>query len=54
LRAAQQDRLARLSSATLHRTIPGSTHASLVEDKADAAESSRAISDIVNAIKARN
>jgi pimeloyl-ACP methyl ester carboxylesterase/soluble P-type ATPase len=49
--AAQQDDLARLSSTAVHRTIPGSTHASLVEDKADAAESSRAISDIVKAVK---
>jgi pimeloyl-ACP methyl ester carboxylesterase len=48
--AAQQDDLARLSSTPVHRTVPGSTHASLVEDKADAAESSRAIRDIVKAM----
>ena len=49
--AAEQDDLARLSSTTVHRTVPGSTHASLVEDKADAAQSSRAIRDIVKAVR---
>lgn len=52
--AAQQDDLAQLSSTPVHRTVPGSTHASLVDDKADAAESSRAIGDIVKAVKARS
>jgi pimeloyl-ACP methyl ester carboxylesterase len=52
--AAQQDDLARLSSTTVHRTVPGATHASLVEAHADAAESSRAIRDIVKAVRARS
>lgn len=49
--AAQQDSLARLSRAAVHRTVPGSTHASLVEDEADAGQSIRAIRDIVAAVK---
>ena len=52
--AARQAELARLSSTTVHRTVPGSTHASLVEDEADAAESGRAIRDIVNAVEDRS
>jgi len=51
--AARQARLARLSSTTAQRTVPGSTHASLIEEKADAAESSRAIRAIVDAVRAR-
>lgn len=51
--AAQQADLARLSSRVIRRTVPGSTHASLVEDPADAAESSRAITDIVRTERAQ-
>jgi pimeloyl-ACP methyl ester carboxylesterase len=49
--AAQQNDLATLSSNSVHRTIPGATHASLIDDRADAAESSRAIRDIVKAVQ---
>jgi hypothetical protein len=49
--AADQDALAKLSTNTLHRTIPGSTHGSLIQDEAHAAESSRAIRDIVEAVR---
>jgi pimeloyl-ACP methyl ester carboxylesterase len=49
--AAQQNDLATLSTAAVHRTIPGATHASLIDDKADAAQSSRAIRDVVKAVR---
>jgi pimeloyl-ACP methyl ester carboxylesterase len=49
--AANQDALAKLSTKSIHRTIPGSTHGSLIQDEADAAQSSRAISDIVETIR---
>ena len=48
----QQDDLATLSSNSIHRTIADSTHASLVDDKSDAAQSSRAVRDIVKAVRA--
>jgi pimeloyl-ACP methyl ester carboxylesterase len=48
---ADQDDLARLSSNSNHRTVAGSTHASLIEDKTDAAQSSQAIRDIVDAVR---
>jgi pimeloyl-ACP methyl ester carboxylesterase len=48
---AEQADLARLSSNTVHRTIAGATHASLVIDQRDAAESGRAIRDIVAAVR---
>jgi pimeloyl-ACP methyl ester carboxylesterase len=46
-----QDALARLSSSTVHRIVAGSTHVSLIDDRADAAQSSRAIRDIVRAAR---
>ena len=49
--AAQQDDLASLSTGSVHRTIPGATHASLINDHADAAQSSRAIRDVVKAVQ---
>jgi hypothetical protein len=49
--AAQQNDLATLSTDSTHRTIPGATHASLVDDRADAARSSRAILDVVEAVQ---
>jgi pimeloyl-ACP methyl ester carboxylesterase len=49
--AAQQNDLARLSAGSVHRTIPGATHASLIEDRVDAAQSSRAIRDVVKAVR---
>src|SRR4051794_15295041 len=49
--AAQQNDLARLSTSSVHRTIPGATHASLINDHVDAAQSSRAIRDVVKAVQ---
>src|SRR4051794_38017095 len=49
--AAQQNDLATLSTGSVHRTIPGATHASLIDDTADAAQSSRAIRDVVKAVQ---
>jgi len=48
---AEQDDLATLSSNSVHRTVAGSTHASLIEDRRDAAQSSRAIGDVVRAVQ---
>jgi pimeloyl-ACP methyl ester carboxylesterase len=48
---AQQDQLAALSSNTRHRIVAGSTHQSLIDDETDAAQSSRAIRDIVTAVR---
>src|SRR3954452_14394502 len=49
--AAQQNDLARLSTSSVHRTIPGATHASLINDHVAAAQSSRAIRDVVKAVQ---
>lgn len=49
--ARQQDELAALSSRSFHRTVPGSTHASLVLDREDARASSRAIEDVVMRVR---
>jgi pimeloyl-ACP methyl ester carboxylesterase len=49
--AAQQRKLARLSSHVFHRTVAGSTHGSLIDDPQDAAASSRAIRDVVVAVR---
>jgi len=46
-----QNELAGLSSQSFHRTIAGSTHQSLIDDARHAAASSRAIRDIVVAIR---
>jgi hypothetical protein len=43
--------LAALSTASIHRTIAGATHASLVNNPIDAAQSSRAIRDVVTAVR---
>lgn len=48
---AHQEELARLSRNTEHRIVPGSTHASLTTDPADAAKSAQAIRDVVRAIR---
>jgi pimeloyl-ACP methyl ester carboxylesterase len=48
---AHQDQLAALSSNSDHRVVPGSTHTSLIEDRRDAAQSSKAIRDVVNAVR---
>ena len=49
---AEQDDLATLSSNSKHGTIAGATHASLVDDRTDAARSSQAIRDTVEAVRA--
>lgn len=49
--SAQQNDLATLSPDSVHRTIPGATHASLINDQVDAAQSSRAIRDVVKAVQ---
>jgi len=49
--SGQQDDLATLSTHSVHRTIAGATHASLISDRVDAAQSSRAIRDVVKAVQ---
>jgi pimeloyl-ACP methyl ester carboxylesterase len=49
--AGQQNDLAALSTDSVHRTIPAATHASLIDDHVDAAQSSRAIRDVVKAVQ---
>jgi pimeloyl-ACP methyl ester carboxylesterase len=48
--AGEQNDLATLSSNSVHRTVAGATHQSLIDDKSDAAQSSRAIGDVVKAV----
>lgn len=48
---ADQNRLAALSSTSTHRIIPGSTHASLINDRAGAAQSGNAIRDVVRDVR---
>lgn len=45
--AAAQDKLALLSTNTVHRTVIGATHAALLEDRTFARATSRAISGVV-------
>jgi pimeloyl-ACP methyl ester carboxylesterase len=52
--ASAQDELATLSTNSVHRLVPGATHASLLDDRADAAISGRAILDVVRSIRAAN
>jgi pimeloyl-ACP methyl ester carboxylesterase len=47
----EQNDLATLSSTSVHRTVAGATHQSLIDDKSDAARSSRAIVDVVRAVQ---
>jgi hypothetical protein len=49
--AARQNDLARLSTNSVHRTIAGASHASLINDRVDAAQSSRAIRYVVKAVQ---
>jgi len=51
--SAAQAKLATLSTNSLHRTTSGATHMALLEDKRFAAVSSRAISDVVDAVRTR-
>jgi hypothetical protein len=43
--------VARLSSNSVHRTVAGATHQSLIDGKSDAIQSSRAIGDVVGAVQ---
>src|SRR5438034_1129215 len=47
----EQNDLAALSSNSVHRTVAGATHQSLIDDNSDAAQSSRAIGDVVTAVQ---
>lgn len=49
--AASQDALAALSTNSLHRVIDGSTHASLISDRDDAAATALGILDVVSAVR---
>jgi pimeloyl-ACP methyl ester carboxylesterase len=49
--AASQEALAALSANSLHRVIDGATHASLITDQEDAAETARGILDVVSAVR---
>jgi pimeloyl-ACP methyl ester carboxylesterase len=51
--ATEQNDLARLSSTSVHRTVAGATHQSLIDVKSDAVQSSRAIGDVVTAVQKR-
>ena len=51
--SAAQDDLATLSTNSLHRLAARATHASLLEEDADAERSSKAIRDLVRAVRAR-
>jgi pimeloyl-ACP methyl ester carboxylesterase len=46
-----QEGLATLSTNSVHRVLPNAAHASLTEDEGDSAESSRAIRDVVEAVR---
>jgi len=49
--SAAQDKLARLSTNSLHRTVTGATHEELLVDRRFAAESSTAIGEVVAAVR---
>jgi hypothetical protein len=48
---AAQNKMATLSTNSLHRLEPGATHASFVEDPAHAAAVTRAIHDVVVSLR---
>jgi pimeloyl-ACP methyl ester carboxylesterase len=48
-----QDELAMLSTNTIHRVVPGATHASLLEAENDAVASSRAIREVVASVRSQ-
>ena len=48
---AKQDRLAKLSSNSAHKTVDGAEHASFIYEKRYAAETTRAILDVVAAVR---
>ena len=47
-----QDDLATPSTNSVHRVVPSATHTSFLDDRADAAVSSRAIRDVVRSVRA--
>jgi pimeloyl-ACP methyl ester carboxylesterase len=47
-----QEAMAALSTNSIHRVLPNTTHASLIEDQGDAAMASQAIHDVVASIRA--
>ena len=49
--AAAQDKLARLSTNSTHRTVAGATHAALLEDKRFATIAGRAITQVVQGVR---
>jgi pimeloyl-ACP methyl ester carboxylesterase len=49
--ATYQDKLAQLSTNSVHRTVRGSTHQALLEDRRFASITSRAIADVVRATR---
>lgn len=49
--AAAQDKLAQLSTNSVHRTVEGATHAALLEDKTFARATSGAIAEVVHAVR---
>jgi len=51
--SAAQDRLAALSTGSVHRVVEGATHVSLVMDRDDAAAVTQAILDVVRAARSR-
>ena len=50
---AAQDKLALLSTTSVHRTVPGATHEALLEDERYATITARGIADVVRAAQAR-
>ncbi|HEY6960887.1 MAG TPA: alpha/beta hydrolase [Gaiellaceae bacterium] len=48
---AAQNRLARLSTNSIHRTVAGATHAALLENKEFATSTSKAITDVVRRVR---
>jgi hypothetical protein len=49
--ATAQDDLATLSTNSVHRLLPNTSHAMLTENQTTAAQSSRAILDVVESIR---
>jgi len=48
---ASQDKLASLSTNSVHRTIDGASHASLIAEEDDAASTTQAILDVVSSVR---
>lgn len=48
---AAQDELAALSTNSVHHSVPDATHSSLIENETNAAQSSQAILDVVDAVR---